>query len=301
MRAKTSHPILITIVVILSIALCATFAAIMFQNSTPPDVEDSSDVSIPVIPGDTKPYTFDYSWVETSPYIAHALGGILDSVYTNSYEAFLLNYNLGQRLFEADFNFTSDGDLVLLHGSGEWVNHIAFSQDIPMTTNIFLSALYDRKFHTLDYQTIIDLMISHPDIYLVTDSKYLDQTRIVQEFTQIVAYAESKDPSVLDRFVVQIYYPEMLDYVMEIYPWKSIIYTLYQNPNWTPENVLAFAQESGVEVITLQWSRITPEIAQLWNNAGLTIAAFTLNDLDVVDRIKKDYDVKLIYTDYLLP
>lgn len=301
MKETTSHPILITVIIVLSLAFCATLFTIVFQNFTSFDAEDSPNISTPAIPGDTKPYTFDYSWTDTSPYIAHALGGILDSVYTNSYEAFLLNYSLGQRLFEADFNFTEDGELVLLHGNGEWVNHIAFSQDIPMTANVFLSALYDRKFHTLSYKTLIDLMISHPDIYLITDSKYLDQARITQEFTQIVTYAQSQDPSVLDRLVIQIYYPEMLDYVMEIYPWKSVIYTLYQNPNWTPENVLTFAQESGIKVITIQWSLITPEIAQLWNNADITIATFTLNDLDVVNRVKKDYDVKLVYTDYLIP
>ena len=63
----------------------------------------------------------------------------------------------------------------------------------------------------MDYRTLIDLMISHPDVYLITGSKYLDQANITKEFTQIVAYAKEKDPSVLNRFVIQIYYPEMLE------------------------------------------------------------------------------------------
>lgn len=301
MKDKTSHPILITIIIILSVSFCAALFTIVSQNFRTPIAETPTEPNPPAIPGDTKPYNFDYSWMDTSPYISHALGGIYGSTYSNSYEGFLLNYELGQRLFEADFNLTDDGNLVLLHTTEEWQNRLSLSSNQPLTTDNFFSYLYDGKYHTLDYKTLIDLMISHPDIHLITDSKYLDEARITQEFSQIVTYAQEKDPSVLDRFIVQIYYPEMLDYVMAIYPWKSIIYTLYQNPDWTPENVIAFAEESGVKLITIHWPLLTSEIAKLWNDAGLSIAVFTLNDLNIVHRLRDDCNIKLVYTDYLLP
>lgn len=296
---EKSHPILIIIIIILGIAFCSALFAVISQNLRAPSTE-VSEPTTPAIPGESKPYNFDYSWTDSSPYIAHALGGIFGSNYSNSYEGFLLNYELGQRLFEADFNLTEDGDVVLLHTEEEWKNRLT-SNNRPLTTENFLSALYDNKFHTMDYRTLIDLMISHPDVYLITDSKYLDQANITKEFTQIVAYAKEKDPSVLNRFVIQIYYPEMLNYIMEVYPWKSVIYTLYQNPDWTPESVANFAKESGVKVITIHYSLITPEIAKLWNDADLTVAAFTVNDLSAVNQLRQDYNVKLFYTDYLLP
>lgn len=254
------------------------------------------------VPGDAKPYNFDYSWLEKGPYIAHALGEIQDSYYSNSYEAFRFNYEAGQRLFETDFSLTDDGDVVLMHGAHQWETNIRPSDKFAFTTQNFLSFLYDGKFHTLDYRKLIDLMIEYPDVYVITDSKYTDQAKVEQEFSQIIAYAlDSSDPSVLDRFVVQIYLPEMLDWVMALYPWHSVIYTLYQNPDWTAENVRDFSIASGVKVITIHYSWLDEPTAKSWHDAGLTIAAYTVDTLDKIQELRTEYDVKFFYTDNLLP
>lgn len=47
--------------------------------------------------------------------IAHAFGGVDGASYTNSYEAFITNYNRGYRLFEVDLVQTTDGKLVARH------------------------------------------------------------------------------------------------------------------------------------------------------------------------------------------
>ncbi len=254
------------------------------------------------IPGNTKPYNFDYSWLEKGPYIAHALGGIQGSTYSNSYEAFQFNYDAGQRLFEADFSLTDDGDVVLLHTAYEWENHIRPSDKFAFTTQNFLSFLYDGKYHTMDYRMLIDLMIEHPDVYVITDSKYTDQPNVEQEFSQIITYAQnSSDPSVLNRLIIQIYSPEMLDWVMALYPWHSVIYTLYQDPNWTVENVRDFAIASGVKVITTHYSWVDAANAKVWHDADLTIATYTVDTLDKVQELRTNYDVKLFYTNTLLP
>lgn len=297
---KKSALITITITTLILIGVFATSLFLFLRNSQIP--RDSLNTEEVVsIPGDAKPYNFDYSWIEKGPYIAHAMGGIDGSNYSNSYEAFRSNYEAGQRLFEADFSLTDDGDVVLMHTDYEWENRLRSSKDLDFTTKNFLSSLYDGKFHTMDYRKMIDLMIEHPDIYLITDSKYTDRPNVEKEFTQIIEYAQSKDPSVLNRFVIQIYLPEMLDWVMALHPWRSVIYTLYQDPNWTTENVRDFALESGVKVITTGCDWIDDNIAQTWHDAGLTIAAFTTNDLNKVQSLVTTYDVKLFYTDYLLP
>lgn len=301
MNQKPSRtiPVLIIASILLSLGVIAgIFAFISTWHSNLPEPNSEETASIP---GESAPYNFNYSWTDQGPYIAHALGGILGSDYTNSYEAFLLNYQLGRRLFEVDFALTTDGEVVLMHTEHEWQHRIRSSDQLEFTSNNFLSSLYDGKFHTMNYQQLIDLMIEYPDFYLITDSKYTDEARINQEFSQIIEYAKSQDPSVLDRFVVQIYHPAMLETVMKLYPWKSIIYTLYQDPNWTPENVVQFAKQSGVQVIAIYTEEITPEIGQLWANAGLTIASFTSNNLNQVDRLRQDCQVKIFYTDFLLP
>ena len=66
-------------------------------------------------------------------YIAHALGAIDDKVYTNSLEAFQHNYDLGFRVFEADLEYTSDDEIVLIH-SWERANlKDIFGMDVPRT------------------------------------------------------------------------------------------------------------------------------------------------------------------------
>lgn len=292
----------ISIITLAAVAvICVASLFIFLSNNNLPREALAPEEARNEVPGATKPYNFDYSWIEKGPYIAHAMGGIQGSNYSNSYEAFLANYEFGQRLFEADFSLTENGDVVLMHTDQEWKTRLQSSNNLAFTTENFLSSLYDGKYHTMDYRQLIDLMIKYPDIYLITDSKYTDQPNVNKEFTQIIEYAKSKDSSVLDRFVIQIYHPEMLDWVMELYPWRSVVYTLYKNPDWTAENVKEFALESGVKVITTSHDWIDDNIATTWHDAGLTIAAFTVNDLNKVQNLIDSYDVKLIYTDYLLP
>ena len=87
---------------------------------------------------------------------------------------------------------------------------------------------------------------------------------------------------------------------MELYSWKSVIYTLYQNPDWTPDNVREFALKSGVKLITIPSSTLTPEIATLWRQNGIKIAVHTINSLDQVTELRAAGS-NLFYTDFLLP
>jgi hypothetical protein len=62
--------------------------------------------------GNDKPFT-DYGFV------AHAGGALFEDskiyTYTNCREAVLYNYDKGYRVFEIDFNVTSDGKLAAVH------------------------------------------------------------------------------------------------------------------------------------------------------------------------------------------
>lgn len=309
MKDKTSHPILITIIIILSVAFCAALFTVISQNFRTPVVEEAPEETTSSIPGDTKPYNFDYSWLD-HPYIAHAMGSIDGYTYTNSYEAFLLNYQLGHRVFEVDFDIADD-QIVLSHDSSHWQKNatVKLSNDssVPdfnttaFTYNNFMSSLWYDKYHPLDLEDLLHLMQSHPDIYIVTDSKYTDKATVQSEFDMIVKLAKSIDETLLDRFVIQIYHPEMLDWVMEIHPWKSVLYTLYAVWNtWTPENVLAFAEESGIKVITIVGSWVNQTVVDTWKDANLTIIPHTINNLNDVKRFSS-FGITHFYTDYLLP
>lgn len=309
MKAKTSHPILVTIIIILSVAFCTALFTILFQNFRTPTVEIAEEDTTPVIPGDTKPYNFDYSWTN-HPYIAHAFGGILGDSYTNSYEAFLLNYQLGHRVFEVDFYLTDDGETVAAHDPKHWSENATLPNNLHITGtdnsaktftyNNFMSSLWYDKYHAIDLAMLFQIMQEYPDIYIVTDTKYSDTEHVEQQFSAFYSAAAAIDLSLLDRFIPQIYLPEMLDDIMKIYPWKSVIYTLYANPNWTPENVLEFAEQSGVKFITIPASGVAAGLPEPWQPSDFQIAVHTVNQLDTIEKLRS-FGVSVFYTDFLLP
>lgn len=231
---------------------------------------------------------FDYSWANLSPYIAHAGGGILGHSYTNSYEALIFNYQLGHRLFELDFSLSSDNELIATH------------DPTTVSAGTFNSTLVENEFHPVSIDRLLDFLYHHPDVYIITDTKYTDEESTRSLLGRLRTAAESLDPTILDRFIIQIYHPDMLPWVMDIYPWKSIIYTLYQNPEWTPENVAAFSKESGVKYITLFYTAASDEALDLWRSTGLYIGVHTLNDLPTAKEASSRGATN-IYTDYLLP
>lgn len=307
MKRTLLKPIFITAFTIIAITGIVGGIILFSSNQTSRNVAD--DVMVDV-PGSEPPYNFDYSWVEDHPYISHAFGGILGDSYTNSYEAFLLNYQLGHRVFEVDFYLTDDGYTVAAHDDNQWHNHAVIPPDAEIkpstpdtskfTYDNFMSSLWYDKYHPVDLTTLFRLLQEYPDIYIVTDTKFADEENVRRQFTAFVDSANEIDLNLLDRFIIQIYQPEMLDWIMDIYPWKSVIYTLYNNPNWTPENVLAFSKTSGVRFITMWDTWLTTNISGLWKPSGIKIATHTLNNAArATDSRNRGADV--IYTDFLLP
>lgn len=309
MKRNLLKPILITTFTIIAIAGIVG-GIIFFSNNKNNDNRNVADDVTVDVPGSEPPYNFDYSWVEGHPYVAHAFGGILGDPYTNSHEAFLLNYQLGHRIMEVDFYLTDDGYTVSAHDADQWRQNASIPVDTEInpstpdtskfTYDNFMSSLWYDKYHPVDLATLFKLLQEYPDVRIVTDTKFADEENVRKQFTAFVDSANEVDPSLLDRFIIQIYQPEMLDWIMDIYPWKSVIYTLYINPDWTPENVLAFSETSGVKFITMWDSWLTTDISNLWKPAGIKIATHTINNAArATDSRNRGADV--IYTDFLLP
>ena len=246
--------------------------------------------------GDLSETEFDDSWAESvPPYIAHAFGGVDGYTYTNSREAFLANYELGQRVFEVDFNLSEDGVLIASHTEEDWRRMTG--SDLPYTSENFRQyPLYDL-YEPLTAAEVIGLMAEYPDIYLVTDTKDQVQDKVMLAFSQLVHCAKQTDPAVLDRIIPQIYNEEMLSWISSIHPFRSVIYTLYAT-QWSPESVLDFCMNSGVRFITVPVDLITPEIIRLWDTLGIRTAVHTVNDAAQAEELF-EMGVDLIYTDFL--
>jgi len=246
---------------------------------------------------------FDYSWTENK-YIAHAFGGIEEYTYTNSLEAFQENYDKGHRVFEVDFNFTGDGKLVAVHDWNRVYKMIGKAQennDKQLTSKEFLSAKFYGKYTPLSFEDVLLLMKKYPDIYIVTDTKYTKEPYITQQFEYMVDAAQKIDSKLLERVIPQIYNEEMLDSIMKIYEWKSMIYTLYTlNSNFSREDVAEFCASEGIRVITTNTNKASEDFFERLLLQGNIIYMHTFNELEEVEKWEKQ-GVRGFYTDFLIP
>lgn len=247
---------------------------------------------------------YDYSWVADNKYIAHACGEIDGYVYTNSREALEENYAKGYRVFEVDIMWTSDRKLICWHG---WSDPVVFDlipeeyQCKDVSYDEFMDMEMAGGLHTMDLAYLINFMAEHPDMYVVTDTKsiYDDLNQLL--FEDIYEEAESIAPETLDRFIPQIYYEGMLDIINEIYPWKSIIYTLYLVPAGTTfDDIVKFARKSGVRVITtFPDGGLSDDFLADLNKYDIYVYLHTFNDeSETVQWVDKG--VEGFYTDCLI-
>ena len=247
-----------------------------------------------------KKYDLDYSWMEGKTLVAHAFGGKGSKTYTNALEAFLYNYDLGHRVFEVDFDLTTDDKTICSHDEEYWryitgneENDVEYSYENFKTTPLF------TDYTPMDYIDVVNLLHDYPDIYIITDTKYADELSVYKQFSQIVDYAKKTDPEVLDRIVPQFYTKEMLDYVMNVYPFKSAIFTLYQI-EWDEKDIAKFCVKSGVKYVTVNSDLADKAIIDLFKAVGINVAVHTINEPDEAeDFLNKGVD--MIYTDFLEP
>lgn len=244
-------------------------------------------------------YDFDYSWLENDEpvLIAHALGGIDGFTYTNSREALELSYEKGHRVFEADMQMI-DGDVVLLHDLESTMEACGF-ENADFSSEEFLNSRIFDAYTPMRLADVLGFMAEHPDAYLLTDTKYDTQPYRSYIISAIVAEIMEYDPSLLDRVIVQIYNEPMLKSIMDIYPFKSVIYTLYMTPD-DNERVRAFCAQSGIKAVTMSQGRCTEDFVASLEAIGIFSLVHTINDLRQAGQYI-DIGVSGIYTDFLTP
>lgn len=245
-------------------------------------------------------YDFDYSWTKDKPLIAHAFGGIDGLTYTNSYEAFAHNYALGHRVFEVDFGLSeSGGPLICLHDDQMWREQAGIDEQTPCTHEVFMNSRIHGKYTPLDFDAVVDILMEYPDVYIVTDTKNLDQRSVMFQFAQMVYAASSRDESVLSRIIPQIYHEKMLEWIMAVYPFESVIYTLYAT-EWTSESVVDFCRRSGVGMVTMWEALAKADVVSALKQEDIIVAVHTVND-PAVAQACVERNVDMVYTDFLTP
>jgi len=213
--------------------------------------------------------------------IMHAMGGIDGNNYTNSLEAFKFHYEQGRRVFEVDFALTKDDKVVANH-----------SRKIDISQQEFLSKKILNKYTPLSLERIIDLMIEHPDMILITDTKE-NFSEITFKISKLV---KKKNELLFNRIIPQIYSESTYDKAMAMYPFKAVIYTLYQGRINDDEVIEFIKTTDNIIAVTMSKTRFSKRIAKRINKIGIKVFVHTVNKIDEVSAfIQKGADG--IYTD----
>ncbi|MDF2960201.1 MAG: hypothetical protein K0S39_1936 [Paenibacillus sp.] len=237
------------------------------------------------------------------PLIAHAMGGIDGVDYTNSLQAYVQNYDKGQRVFEIDLMLTEDGQLAARH---DWMGYLAqkFEQDIPenkldepLTMSEFKSYKILEKYTPLSFHDVARILNRHPDVYFITDTKETDPELVKKQFTLIRDAANRVNPAILDRLIPEIYSPEMMETVKEIIPFNNVIFSSYLT-SMEPDQIVDYVKDNGIRVVAMPVERVTDDFIADLSKAGAVAYVHSVNEAAEVKRLM-DVGVHGVYTDFL--
>ncbi|GGH33351.1 hypothetical protein GCM10008013_38390 [Paenibacillus segetis] len=237
--------------------------------------------------------------------VAHAMGGINGIAYSNTYEAFIANYEKGLRIFEVDLLLSTDNDLIARHEWSENMTKLLGQQDelepdrqgTILTSAEFKAAKIMGQYEPLNWGEILDLMEFYPDVYIVTDTKQIKTEEIDQIFGAIVESAKAKDPVLLERIVPQIYNQSMWEQLQGIHPFESIIFTLYTVHD-TDKEVLQFVEDKGITAVTMSETRANKGLIASLNKIGVPSYVHTINDTKIMKKFQR-MGAYGFYTDFL--
>lgn len=242
-------------------------------------------------------------WYDQYSVICHALGMTEQGdTLTNSKEAFLYNYEKGQRVFEADVQITSDSVMVLRH---DWNSDLGQASEFGWTdtektvptAEKFLETPIYGQYTPLSLEEWFDIMEKYPDIYMVTDTKY--STEVSKQFQLFVDTAlKNGHESVLERVIVQLYYKDMYEEVMEVYPFRNVLWTLYYIGYPGKEDISEFVSSRNIPVVVMVSSWWYGQQQADLEEMDVKVYLHTVNEeLEAQDVLHRGADG--IYTDVL--
>lgn len=216
----------------------------------------------------------------TAPFtmsIGHG-GGRLDGVdKTDSYDALDANIHRFE-VFELDFEWTADGELVCIH---DWDISYTSRFDTP-TENPPDYATFQRLLasspgapRNCDLNGLADWMRAHPDIRIVTDVK----SNTVAAHELIV----ERHPDLLAQFVPQAYNLDEIDHYRKL-GFQQVIWTLYKSlykyrDGGDSQAVIRDALDHAPNAITMPYANAEAGLmAAVIEGTGLPVYVHTINN-----------------------
>jgi glycerophosphoryl diester phosphodiesterase len=224
--------------------------------------------------------------------IAHAGGGFNGQTYSNSLEALNYNYDKGFRIFEIDFSWTSDQQLVCLHDwDKRFKKAFGFKIKKPLSLSEFEDELKTTNgIHPCTLDTLELWVKNHSDVKIITDVKYNNIKAIKKIIKQY--------PYLLNRLIPQFYQPEEYP-ILKKMGFKQLIWILYQFEGKL-SSVVENVKNMDLLAISMRASQAKKKFAKQLNVNGETVFVYTINKKRILEKLVNRYHVSGIYTDFFI-
>ena len=222
--------------------------------------------------------------------IAHAGGAIYGHKYTNSLEALDETYSKGTRFIELDLDWTSDGEMVLIH-DWEYMSILLFGKSGQLTLQEYSSKENLLGLTHLTFFELIDWLEEHKDTIIITDIK--------TDNIKALKYIADEFPEYIQNFIPQVYNIEEYHKVVSLgYPY--IMLTLYK-VFLTDKEVLNFCKDNPeIYAIVMPevrgYTKLPSKIKEL-SKDKIKVYVHTVNEVSEHKKLIKN-GVFGIYTDY---
>lgn len=153
--------------------------------------------------------------------VAHAGGGVLSFVNSNSLEALQTSASLGYKYIELDLITTTDGYIVLNHSWESMANRVPGAANIQLSHKEFMQLEIFQRFTPTDLPMLIEFLGQHPSITIITDTKATDYAALYEIASNFADYTR--------RFLPQVYSFEDIERVKSL-GFPRVLVTLYMMP-----------------------------------------------------------------------
>ena len=211
-------------------------------------------------------------------------------IYNNSEEAIRHNLALNFEWFELDFDWVG-GDLLTDAGRAAVTSDRTGSYYSAKDENLASSEKMENT-KSLTLPDIKRLMEEFPKMKVCTDVK--------SHNVAALALMKSELPEVFaDRVVAQIYQPEEYGPVREM-GFNNIIWTMYKYSG-TDAQALSSLTLMSLTCVTMPQARAESGFARVCREAGERVMTHTVNDPELLERLRRECSVDEVYSDFLRP
>lgn len=222
----------------------------------------------------------DNAWYSRYSVIAHSGGGTDGYRYTNSKEAWLNSYEMGDRVFDADLSFTSDKRIVLRH---EWSDDLG--QDfvgIP-TYEKFMSTPIFGYLTPMSLEMMIEFMAEHDDIYVAVDFK--DGVELIR--SMVAVFIDSNNEALLAHIIISFYDYDDLEAIRSIYGFQNYAIRQYENLPHNYQELTAFCLKNRIPVCMIKLNYIEMDDISILLDNGIKVFAAIINTEGELETVRE--------------